>query len=492
MIFDEFDCGRRKSKKRLSQFASDITALSYSFHQSTMIFNKLCPLLLLTLIHFTDAFVAPVNGRLNSQSTASKTELSISIFGNKQTPQKTITEEEVRDLFTKWDEALATLNPRIVANRYADDPLLLATVSDIPRTDHESIKDYFTTFLQLKPRGKILEGKIKVGYNWAKDAGVYEFKMGATGETVKARYSFIYVWENGQWKIAHHHSSAMPESGKKQPAKLSDDEVKGLFKLWNDALATLDSTTVAKRYATNAVLLPTVSDTPRTDFDSIKNYFDNFLKLKPQGVILESHITQGDNWCKDVGIYEFMLGADGSKVKARYSFVYVFEDNEWKIVHHHSSAMPESKAGKDITEDEVKGLFKLWNNALATLDSDAVAMRYAKNAVLLPTVSDTPRTDYSSIKDYFDAFLLKKPQGEILESFVKIGDNWCKDVGVYEFTMGADGSKVKGRYSFVYVYEDDTWKISHHHSSVMPEAILGSAATANNEAMLQGKQTVAA
>ena len=38
--------------------------------------------------------------------------------------------------------------------------------------------------------------------------------------------------------------------------------------------------------------------------------------------------------------------------------------------------------------------------------------------------------------------------------------------------MGATGDKVKGRYSFVYVYEDGEWKISHHHSSVMPEAYL--------------------
>jgi uncharacterized protein (TIGR02246 family) len=445
--------------------------------------NKLYVLLLFTVLHFTDAFVAPVKNSLTSQRSASTTELSVALWGKTSTAQKKITEEDVRKLFTKWDEALATLNPRIVANRYSDDPILLPTVSDIPRTDHESIKDYFTTFLKLKPRGKILEGKIKIGYNWAKDAGIYEFKMGATGETVKARYSFIYVWENGQWKIAHHHSSAMPESGKKQPAKLSEDEVKGLFNLWNDALATLDSTTVAKRYAKNAVLLPTVSDTPRTDFESIQDYFNNFLKLKPQGVILESHVTQGDNWCKDVGIYEFTMGSDGSKVKARYSFVYIFEDNEWKIAHHHSSAMPESKAGKKITEDEVKSLFELWNDALATLDSDAVAMRYAKNAVLLPTVSDTPRTDYNSIKDYFDTFLLKKPQGEILDSFVTIGDGWCKDVGVYEFTMGNDGSKVKGRYSFVYVYEDGTWKISHHHSSVMPEAILGGAASKNEETL---------
>lgn len=52
-------------------------------------------------------------------------------------------------------------------------------------------------------------------------------------------------------------------------------------------------------------------------------------------------------------------------------------------------------------------------------------------------------------------------------------EDWCQDVGIYEFTMGATGDKVKGRYSFVYVWEDGQWKISHHHSSVMPEAFLG-------------------
>jgi len=51
--------------------------------------------------------------------------------------------------------------------------------------------------------------------------------------------------------------------------------------------------------------------------------------------------------------------------------------------------------------------------------------------------------------------------------------DWCQDVGIYEFAFGATGDKVKGRYSFVYVWEDGEWKISHHHSSVMPEAILG-------------------
>ena len=254
---------------------------------------------------------------------------------------------------------------------------------------------------------------------------------------------------------------------------ITEEEVRALFYLWNDSLATGDSRLVAKRYAAEPVLLPTVSDTPRTDYDLIKDYFDSFLTKKPQGTILDGNIRIGNNWAQDAGIYEFTMGVDGSKVKARYSFVYVYEDGQWKIAHHHSSIMPEGIAvGQPITEDEVKNLFSLWNNALASLDSTQVANRYSKKAVLLPTVSDIPRTNYDLIKDYFDSFLLKKPQGEILESNVIVGTNWAQDAGIYEFTMGIDGSKVKGRYSFVYVYEDGQWKISHHHSSVMPEAYL--------------------
>ena len=51
--------------------------------------------------------------------------------------------------------------------------------------------------------------------------------------------------------------------------------------------------------------------------------------------------------------------------------------------------------------EQVRGLFQLWNNALATLDPEQVAARYSKNAILLPTVSDTPRTTKESITDYF-------------------------------------------------------------------------------------------
>ena len=92
--------------------------------------------------------------------------------------------------------------------------------------------------------------------------------------------------------------------------------------------------------------------------------------------------------------------------------------------------------------------------------------------MLLPTVSDIPRTTPALIIDYFDHFLLKKPQGVIHYGDIFIGCNWAQDAGIYEFTMGKDGSKVKARYTFVYVWEDNEWKISQHHSSMMPESLL--------------------
>lgn len=195
--------------------------------------------------------------------------------------------------------------------------------------------------------------------------------------------------------------------------------------------------------------------------------------LEQEGKPLPGANPESFYWWNDaLDTLDSTAGATGSKVKARYSFVYVFEVSEWKIAHHHSSSMPELKLALKITEKEAQSLFHLSNDAFTMLNPAMVAMRYAKNAVLLPTVSDTPRTDYASIKNYFESFLQKKPQNTILESHVTLGEGWSKDVGIYEFTMGAPSDKVKGWYTFVYVYKDGEWKISHHNSSVMPEAYL--------------------
>lgn len=144
----------------------------------------------------------------------------------------------------------------------------------------------------------------------------------------------------------------------------SEDEVRGLFSLWNDALATLDADTVAMRYSGHPILLPTVSDIPRTNYSLIKDYFDHFLHNEPQGEIVDGKIDMGPGWAIDSGIYNFFFHASGKSVEARYTFAYTYEDDEWKISHHHSSKMPEQLPS--ITEEETRALFTRWNDALGT------------------------------------------------------------------------------------------------------------------------------
>jgi uncharacterized protein (TIGR02246 family) len=118
-------------------------------------------------------------------------------------------------------------------------------------------------------------------------------------------------------------------------------------------------------------------------------------------------------------------------------------------------------------------VFERWNATLGTLDPNQVASQYAKDAVLLATLSDKPRANHEEIKDYFVHFLQKKPQGKIDRRIINLGCNTASDTGIYTFTLHEKGKikHVQARYSFVYEYDDDQWLIEHHHSSLMPEQL---------------------
>jgi uncharacterized protein (TIGR02246 family) len=117
---------------------------------------------------------------------------------------------QVSALFDRWNSSLRTLDPDKVVANYAPDGVLLPTVSNKPRTNPAEIREYFVKFLKSKPQGKIDQRIIKIGCNVAQDVGTYTFRF-KDGGTVHARYTYVYEWVNGQWLIAHHHSSAMPE-----------------------------------------------------------------------------------------------------------------------------------------------------------------------------------------------------------------------------------------------------------------------------------------
>ena len=121
--------------------------------------------------------------------------------------------------------------------------------------------------------------------------------------------------------------------------KTDEKQIAGLFDRWNASLKTLDADRVTANYAPNGVLLATFANEPLTTPADIRGYFTKFLKGEPQGTINKRFVTVGCNTAQDVGTYTFAF-KDGSTVSARYTYVYAFTDGQWKIAHHHSSAMP--------------------------------------------------------------------------------------------------------------------------------------------------------
>jgi uncharacterized protein (TIGR02246 family) len=129
---------------------------------------------------------------------------------------KLVNEAMIEAQFAKFNGAWATKDPAKVTALFTDDAVLLATVSNSPRLNHAQINDYFVGFLKNNPVGTIDSSTVKLGCNMAARLGTWTvtFTDATTGvkTPVKARYSFIYAYDKGDWKIAHLHSSMMPES----------------------------------------------------------------------------------------------------------------------------------------------------------------------------------------------------------------------------------------------------------------------------------------
>lgn len=120
---------------------------------------------------------------------------------------------EIAALFDRWNAALQTGDPRIVAALYAPDAVLVPTVSNRVRRTRAEIEDYFAHFLTKDPRGRIVQSNIRIYGDIAIDSGLYSFALTIAGVDVDlpCRYSFVYRRLGRDWRIVEHHSSVMPE-----------------------------------------------------------------------------------------------------------------------------------------------------------------------------------------------------------------------------------------------------------------------------------------
>ena len=113
-----------------------------------------------------------------------------------------------------------------------------------------------------------------------------------------------------------------------------------LVQKWVNAIKGGDPKQVAELYHDDAILLGTFSNKERVGHKLIFEYFENLLKSPVEVHIVSENPHVFGSAVVNSGLYNFVR--EGKTVNARFSFVYNKNNEEWKIVSHHSSVMPES------------------------------------------------------------------------------------------------------------------------------------------------------
>ncbi|XLQ19843.1 MAG: SgcJ/EcaC family oxidoreductase [Candidatus Moraniibacteriota bacterium] len=126
----------------------------------------------------------------------------------------------------------------------------------------------------------------------------------------------------------------------------SNQIAQDMFIQWNETLQTKDKQKVAEMYSDDATFLPTLNGELKRGIDGAVEYFEHFLQKNPFGTIIESAVQESSDGGTIIysGLYDFEVGSVDAREVANARFTYVFQKNEndeWKIIHHHSSLRPE-------------------------------------------------------------------------------------------------------------------------------------------------------
>ena len=113
-----------------------------------------------------------------------------------------------------------------------------------------------------------------------------------------------------------------------------------MLETWVERIRTNDPKQVASLYHDDGLLLGTFSDIERKGSNLILEYFENLLKSDVDVEIVTQHKHETNSIITNSGLYNFIV--DGKTVNARFSFVFMKTGNDWKILSHHSSVLPES------------------------------------------------------------------------------------------------------------------------------------------------------
>jgi len=140
----------------------------------------------------------------------------------------------------------------------------------------------------------------------------------------------------------------------------SELEVAETTDVWLDTVTSGDEEVVGETvalYAEDGILWGTVSEQVRDTPAEIQDYFEYFANLPDLSVSSYQGCvrTYDENFAINSGYYNFTFSKDGEtkEVPARYSFTYQKnDDNQWEIIEHHSSALPEAPDALEIVNEE--------------------------------------------------------------------------------------------------------------------------------------------
>ena len=116
------------------------------------------------------------------------------------------------------------------------------------------------------------------------------------------------------------------------------------LKKWIDLVSIQDMDGVVGLYAEDGLLLGTFSDEIRIGKDKIREYFEFFLAKIPKASVVKSkmHVIDDNSFTVN-GFYDFEVNSnngDRELSHARFTFVFQKQDQDFKILSHHSSVMP--------------------------------------------------------------------------------------------------------------------------------------------------------
>lgn len=134
-------------------------------------------------------------------------------------------------------------------------------------------------------------------------------------------------------------------------APAASAEVSAATQAWADAFNACDPPRSAALYDAQPLLWGTVSPSLIATRDGVRQYFERACSAAtPPKVLLGDGVVRlhGDT-AVAAGSYTFVVSAGGQprQLPARYSFTWRRVDGQWRIVEHHSSAMPAAPATQE-------------------------------------------------------------------------------------------------------------------------------------------------